>query len=272
MAIKCKKINWDALLNLPFVSTLQRCAKLSDKAKSSSQGTSETAEAGEHFSKSHSGSLENNPYLQSRALWLDIYGNAEDRYKQSRKLNFRLLILVGLCILGIIYIGSQSKYIPYVVQVQNGQVIYTSAASSSNFDTMKPALAKFFIQDFVKSARSVSVDGTIEKNNQKKAYALTIGAATTELNTFFKARDPYGVVKKRTISVNVNYVNQLPNQAFQVGWTEMSRDSESGQMLYQKSFVGEFDFKWDEPSQSEFILQNNPFGFYVTNISWTGVN
>ena len=155
--------------------------------------------------------------------------------------------------------------------MQNGQVIYTGAASSSNFDTMKPALAKFFIQDFVKSARAVSVDGYIEKNNQKKAYALTKGAATTELDNFFKERDPYTVVNKRTISINVNYVNQLPNQAFQVGWTEISRDSQSGQTLYQKQFVGEFDFKWDAPSQNEFILQNNPFGFYVTNVSWTGV-
>lgn len=271
MAIKFKKMNWGKISDLPFASKLKGFAKSSVHANTASHATSETEGAGEHFSKQHSGTIENNPYLQSRALWLDIYGNAEDRYKQSRKLNFRLLVLVGLCILGIIYIGSQSKYIPYVVQVQNGQVIYTGAASSSNFDTMKPALAKFFIQDFVKSARSVSVDGYIEKNNQKKSYALTDGAATTELNTFFKERDPYSVVKKRTISVNVNYVNQLPNQAFQVGWTEISRDSQSGQMLYQKQFVGEFDFKWDVPSQSEFILQNNPFGFYVTNISWTGV-
>jgi len=159
----------------------------------------------------------------------------------------------------------------YVVQVQNGHVIYTGAASSSNFNSMQPSLAKFFIQDFIRSARAVSVDGYIEKNNQKKAYALTQDAATTELDIFFKSRDPYAVVKKRTISISVNYVNQLPNHAFRVGWTEISRDSQSGQMLYQKQFVGEFDFKWNTPSQTEFILQNNPFGFYVTNISWTGV-
>lgn len=270
MAIKFKKVNWGALSDFPLVSKLKGFKKSSRSQKSDSEDSNQSS-ATEDFIQKHSGEINNNPYLQSRALWLDIYGNAEDRYEKSRKLNFRLLLLVGLCILGIIYIGIQSKYIPYVVQVQNGQVIYTGAASSSNFDTMKPALSKFFIQDFVKSARAVSVDGYIEKSNQKKAYALTQGAATTELDNFFKTRDPYTVVDKRTISISVNYVNQLPNHAFQVGWTEISRDSQSGQMLYQKQFVGEFDFTWNTPSQNEFILQNNPFGFYVTNISWTGV-
>ena len=268
MAIKFKKIDWNALSALPLIALLKK-QKSTNKAASSS-GNQQTSGTND-FSEQHSGAIDNNPYLQSRALWQDIYGNAKMRYRQSRKLNFRLLILVGLCIVGMIYIGSQSKYIPYVVQVQNGQVIYTGAASRSNFNGMKPALAKFFIQDFITSARAVSVDGYIEKNNQKKAYALTQGAATTELSTLFKARDPYTIVKKRTISVSVNYVNQLPNQAFRVGWTEISRDSQSGQMLYQKQFIGEFNFKWDTPSQSEFILQNNPFGFYVTNVSWTGV-
>lgn len=267
MGIKFKKIDWDKLKNIPLP------IKLKGSSTSSQQESSNTFESdvAARFIAKHSGEIENNPYLQSRALWLDIYGNAEERYKKSRKLNFRLLILVGLCILGIIYIGSQSKFIPYVVQMQDGQVIYTGAASSSNFDTMKPALAKFFIQEFVKSSRSVSVDGYIEKNNQKKAYALTQNAATTELNDFYKENDPYQIVEKRTISVKINYVNSLPNNAFQVGWTEVSRDSQTGQMLSTEQYIGEFDFTWDKPSQDEFILQSNPFGFYVTNISWTGV-
>lgn len=270
MAIKFKKMMWEKLGGLVRVSKRKGFSMSGITSNNKAVDRTQTS-AADSFIWQHSGEMENNPYLQSRALWLDIYGNAEERYKKSGKLNFQLLILVGICIFGIIYIGSQSKYIPYVVQMQNGQVIYTGAASSSNFDTMKPTLAKYFIQNFVKSARAVSVDGYIEKNNQKKAYALTQRAATTEMDNFFKNRDPYLVVKKRTISINVNYVNQLPNHAFQVGWTEISRDSQSGQTLYQKQFVGEFDFKWNTPSQNEFILQNNPFGFYVTNISWTGV-
>lgn len=269
MASKGRKIKWDWLRDLKLISRFKEAGK-SCRAKTQTGALSQGG-AAHSVAQQHVGDIDNNPYLQSRALWLDMYGNAEQRYRKARQINCRLLILVGLCILGIIYIGAQSKYIPYVVQVQNGQVIYTGAANSSNFETMKPTLAKFFIQNFVKSARAVSVDGYIEKNNQKTAYALTQGAATTELDNFFKDRDPYSIVKKRTISINVNYVNQLPNHAFQVGWTERSRDSQSGQALYQEKFVGEFDFTWNAPSQNEFILQNNPFGFYVTNISWTGV-
>lgn len=219
----------------------------------------------------HLGDLANNPYLQSRQLWMDIYGNSETRYQQSRRLNGGLLLLIAFCMVGMFFIGSESKFIPYVVEVQDGQVIYTGAAQSSNFDTMKSSLAKFFIQDFVQASRSVSVDGFIQNMNQKKSYALTKSAGTTELADFYQTRDPYDVVKKRTVSVTINYVNQLPNNVFQVGWTEVSRDSGTGNTLYSEHYVGEFDFNWDKPSKNEFILQNNPFGFYITNISWTGV-
>ena len=219
----------------------------------------------------HSKEIANNPYLQSRTLWMDIHGSAEERYNKSRKLNFILAGLVAVSILGVIHIGSQSKLIPYVVHEKSGQIIYSGIANHSNFDELKPQLSTYFIQEFIKSARSVSVDGYMARSMQTKAFALTEESATTELDTYFKKHDPYKIVKNRTIHVEISYVNKLPNDAFQVGWTEISRDSQSGQTIGSRNFVGEFNFKWEKPSQSEFILQNNPFGFYVTNISWTGV-
>ncbi|MBN1683990.1 MAG: type IV secretion system protein [Gammaproteobacteria bacterium] len=231
----------------------------------------ETKDTAQQLIKKHSGDINHNPYLQSRALWLDIYGDAESRYRKSRRLNFYLLTAMCLCILGIIYMGSKSKFIPYLVELKDGLVVHAEVAKNSNFSTVQPKLATFFIQEFIQSARSVSVDGYIEKNYQQKAYAFTQGPGTTELNAFYKAHDPYEIVKKRTISVSINYVNRLPTQAFQVGWMEISHDSQTGDLLSQKRYVGEFEFKWDKPSQSTFILKHNPFGFYITNISWTGV-
>jgi type IV secretory pathway TrbF-like protein len=258
MTIKLKKIN--------FASLFSKQEKLSAQNESAS-----FKKRSDNNFVPHSGAIENNPYLQSQQLYNDMYGSAEERYKKSRRFNQYLCGLVALSIFGIIYIGTQSKFIPYVVEIQNGQVIYTGVANNSNYDSLKPQLAIFFFQDFIKSARSVSIDGDIEQNNQKKAYALTKGVATTELDQFFKQRDPYVVVTKRTISVDVNYVNQLPNNAVEIGWTETSHDSQTGQILYQERYIGEFSFDWSSPSQNDYILQNNPFGFYITNISWTGV-
>ena len=259
MPIKFKKINIEE-----FKNGLRQFSKNQSEKNNNNNFSHEDI-------KKHSGEIENNPYLQSRALWSDIYGNAEDRYKKSRQINFRLLILLGISLFGMIYIGAQSKFIPYVVEIQNGQVIYTSAVKSSNFGSMKPVLSKFFIQEFVKSARSVSVDGYVEGNDKKKSYAFTKSVAVTQLNDFYTNNDPYKVVLKNTISVKINYVNSLPNNIFQVGWTETLRDSQSGTEVSKQAFVGEFEYQWGKPSQDEYILKNNPFGFYVTNISWTGV-
>lgn len=212
-----------------------------------------------------------NPYLQSRALWQDVYGNAEDRYRRSRRLNFLLVATLALCVAGLVSVGRGARYVPWIVQVQDGQVIHSGVVAGDRLAMMKPALARYFIQEFVISARSVSVDGYIARDIRKKAFALTRSAATAELAAFFDRRDPYRVVRRRTISVGINYVNRLPGHAFRVGWTETSRASRSGEMLYRRRFVGEFRVGWGRPSRDGFILRNNPFGFYVTSVSWTEV-
>jgi len=245
--------------------------KLRHKLTSKDQDNLIESEAAIQFIQKHKGDIDNNPYLQSRALWLDIYGGAEKRYQKSRRLNVYLLGVLGLCILGVIYIGAQSKFIPYIVQLKDGQVMYSGVAHDSSYEKARPKLAAYFIQGFIKSARSVSVDGYIEKNYQQKSYALTQGPGTTQLDDFYKSHDPYEIVKKHTISIDINYINRLPGHVFRVGWTEKLRDSQTGSLVSQRRYIGEFDFKWDKPSQSQFILKHNPLGFYITNISWTGV-
>ncbi len=273
MSVKFKKIKVGELLSTlkSKFSGVGAKASLGALSEKDAQKTAEATQGIAELIKSHSGEIANNPYLQSRLLWQDMYGGAERHYRASRKLNQRLLILLGIAILGVIYIGAQSKYVPYVVQMQDGQVVYSGAAQSSNFNNLKPGIATYFIQEFIKSARSVSTDGFIEKNKQKRSYALTQGASTKELSDFFDSRDPFALAKKESISVQIHFVNKLPNNVFRVGWSEIARDSTSGSIVGTTNYTGEFTYKFAAPAQSQFILQNNPFGFYITNISWTGV-
>lgn len=214
--------------------------------------------------------VSNNPYVQSRLMYEDIYGCAEERYKKSRRFNFLLLGCVFLSILGVIYIGSESKFIPYVVEVQNGQVIYANTATESNIEPFRSKMAYYFLQGFIQSARTVSVDGTYQADQERKAFALTTGAATTKLSGYFDTHDPFKRAEKQMVSVTINYIKHI-SDSYEVAWTETVRDSTSGQVISQHQFSGTFMTQWGQPSQSNTVLKNNPFGFYISNFSWTEV-
>ena len=213
-----------------------------------------------------------NPYLQSRQLYNDIYGNAEQRYRRSRYLNYFLTGSILVAILGIIYIGSQSKYVPYVVQVQDGIVVYGNVAQQSNIDDQRPLLAVYFLRDFLSSARSVSVDGGNNASQEKKAFAFTTGMATTTLSDYIDHYDPMTVAEDHTVTVKINYINKTAGNSYQCGWTEVYRDSANGQINGTKKFNGVFTSEWGKSSQNKSILENNPFGFYITSIAWTEVS
>lgn len=210
--------------------------------------------------------------LDSRKIWDDIYGSAVMRYRASRRLNFILSGLLGISILGMIHIGGESKFIPYVTVVRDGQTLYGGIADQSNFDGMKGQLATYFVNHFVESARSVSVDGEMNKVLQKTAFALSTGAGRKVLSDFYVEQDPFKLAKTRTITVHIDYVNHLPGDNYQVQWTETSHNPDTGTVTGVHKFVATIQTAWAKPPQSAAVLQYNPFGFYITNISWTGVN
>lgn len=215
--------------------------------------------------------IKDNVYLQSRAMWQDIYGNAENRYKWSRRINFLLIIVVLIGTAGLISLGHKSKIVPYVVLMKGSDVLATGSPAAGSFDTMKPELARYFIQQFITSSHSVSVDGFIEKQQIETAYALTRGNATSELDDYFRKNNPTQVAQTQIITVQIYYVNSLPNNVFEVGWTQDTKDALSGADLGTKKYVGQFSYAWGNPSSDSLILKYNPFGFYVQTISITQV-
>lgn len=215
--------------------------------------------------------IKNNPYLQSRALYNDIYGNAENRYHRARILNYMLSGCLILSIIGMTYIGSQSKYIPYVVQVQDGQILYGNVANQSNISKERPLLAVYFLKRFLITARSVSVDGGNDISNEKIAFSFTSGMATKTLSDYLDNHDPIKIAQNHSITLKINYINKLKGDSYQSGWTEIYRNSTNGNIIATAKFNGTFTTKWNKPSHNLSILKRNPFGFYVTSIAWTEV-
>lgn len=61
----------------------------------------------------------NNPYLQSRLLWDELYGNTQTRLENSYRMIWLLVMSVLATIAGIIYVSTQSQIKPYVAVIRD---------------------------------------------------------------------------------------------------------------------------------------------------------
>ena len=193
--------------------------------------------------------------------------------KKERNILVISIALILSLLLNVIQYNS-TTFIPLMVKVNgNNQILSVDRASEIDFSSINPEIHTFLIEQFVKNARTVSIDGVLQKHMLQEAYAYTQGTATKELKRLIELRDPYLLASTKVISVEIN--NVVPNvggspTTTQVTWTEIGKDPKTGQVVSRQTYTGQFTFKQDkEPSKDESILLYNPLGFYITNVSWS---
>lgn len=195
---------------------------------------------------------------------------AENKDKSILILSSALIISL---LLNIVQYNS-TTFIPLMVKINgNNQILSVDRASEINYSSINPEIHTFLIEQFVKNARTVSIDGVLQKRMLQEAYAYTQGAATRDLQKLIEERDPYLLASTKVITVEIN--NVVPNvggspSTTQVTWTEIGKDPKTSQVISKQTYTGQFTFKQDKkPATDESILLYNPLGFYITNISWS---
>jgi len=113
--------------------------------------------------------------------------------------------------------------------------------------------------------RSVSSDPVAQKAALGRAYVLAAGNATAFLNEYYRHHLPFG--QPRTVAVSVDTVLPVSESTYQVQWSEDARDKQ-GRSLGTTNWIASLTIAFDPPSDERGIL-GNPFGLYVTGISWT---
>ena len=74
-----------------------------------------------------------NPYLAARRTWNDHIGSLVSQRQSWQVIGILSLLIAFGGVGGVIVIGSQSKFIPYVVQVDNlGQVMAAGPVDAAN--------------------------------------------------------------------------------------------------------------------------------------------
>ena len=172
---------------------------------------------------------------------------------------------------GSIYIGSQSKRIPYIVEIDKlGQVSNVTRAEKVNVDN--PRVIKAMLARFIVDWRSVSPDAVIQKAATDRLYKMVPqGSPSLErINDYYRENSPYKVAQSNTISIEpIGTPLPLSDQSWQIEWWETKR-SLTGAVLSRTRYKGVLMIVFNPPKdENESLDLDNPFGLYIVDLNWT---
>jgi type IV secretory pathway TrbF-like protein len=191
-----------------------------------------------------------NPYLEARREWNERYGDYIHQAQHWRTMAIVSGLVALVAVIGIAYIGSRSKVVPYVVEV----------------DKLGQAAA---VARFVSDWRTVTIDRPAQKGAIDRVYSMLPNGsiALSKLNEFFKAHNPFARPAGETVAVAVTNILPISDKTWQVEWQEVVRDLR-GQVQGTVRMKVSILVGITPPTQENLILIN-PLGVYITDLNWS---
>ncbi|MDF7677058.1 conjugal transfer protein TrbF [Neisseriaceae bacterium ESL0693] len=216
-----------------------------------------------------------NPYLSARRTWNEHIGSVVSSRQTWQVIGILSMLIALASIGGIIHIGSQSKFIPYVVQVDKlGQTIAAGPVTEAN--KADPRIIHATIADFISSSRIVTPDVALQRKAVFKVYAVLSpdDPATSKMNEWLNGNadaNPFKRATKEMVSIEITSAIPQSPDTWQVDWTETTRDRQGalkGQPTKMRALVTVYTAKPTSQTTDE-QLRNNPMGIYVRDFSWS---
>ncbi|WP_373991719.1 VirB8/TrbF family protein [Duganella sp. BuS-21] len=216
-----------------------------------------------------------NPYLSARRTWNDhMTGVAASRR------NWQMLAVLSLAIAlvsvgGIIHIGSQSKFVPYVVEVDKlGQPVAVAPAPLAPVANQRVVAAA--VASFISDARLVTPDIALQRKAVFRIYSMLSArdAATAKTNEWLNGTEDSSPFKRAANEiVSTDIVSILPQTAdtWQVDWLETVRDRQGtlkAKPFRMRALVTVY-IAPTTPQTTEEQFRNNPLSIYVRDYSWS---
>jgi type IV secretion system protein TrbF len=215
------------------------------------------------------------PYLNARRTWNSHVGTLIASRTLWQAMALISLLVALAAVGGVVYIGSQSKFVPYVVEVNKlGEAMAVAPASQAA--KLDQRVVRSAVAEFITNARIVSPDIAMQRRAIFKLYALmqSNSAATRKMTAYLNGNpetNPFKRAEKMT--ANVEIVSAIPQTAatWQVDWVETLR-TRKGETLgkpYRMRALLNVDARGLPPDTDEEQLRLNPLGIYVTDYSWS---
>ena len=218
---------------------------------------------------------ETNPYLSARRSWNDHVGGLAASRRMWQLVAIMSLLIVLASVGGIIAIGSQSKFVPYVVKVDKlGDAVATQRA-----DRAAPVDARVVqaqVGSFIQSSRMVTADIALQRQAIFRVFSMlsatdpAMAKMTDSLNGNPETT-PFARAAKETVAVEIASVIPQTKDTWQVDWTETIRDRTGGLLSPPAKMRALITIRVAEigKNTTEQQIHDNPLGIYVSDFSWS---
>ncbi len=216
-----------------------------------------------------------NPYLAARRTWNEHVG-AVVAARQTWQVVGVLSLLIALAgVGGIIHIGSQSKFIPYVIEVDTlGQALAAGPVSAAT--KTDPRVIHASVAEFITDARLVTPDVALQRQAVFRIYAKLAATdpATAKMNEWLNGTpesSPFKRAAKHMVSIDIQSVLTQSPDTWQVDWVETTRDRQGvrqGAPVTMRALITVYTA---EPTAqtTEQQIRLNPLGIYVRDFAWS---
>jgi len=218
-----------------------------------------------------------NPYLAARRTWNDHVGSVVSQRQTWQVIGILSLLIALASIGGVIHIGSQSKFIPYVVEVDKlGQTVaagpVTAAAKAD------PRIVHASVAEFIGDARMVTPDVALQRRAVFRTYAKLSpnDPSTAKMNEWLNGHpeaSPFKRAEREMVNVEIKTVLQQSPDTWQVDWVETSRDRQGtmkGLPVTMRALVTVYTAEVSSQTTDE-QLRNNPMSVFVRDFSWSRI-
>ena len=218
---------------------------------------------------------EENPYLDAR--------KKHNEYESSRNASLRLWKLFGLLGLltglagvgGMIHIGSQSKFVPYVIEVDKlGQTLPVSVADKAA--PADPRIVSSLLARAITLARMVTPDVVVQRNAIFELYASLDSSdpAALKMQEYLGSdsdTSPFKRAAKETVDVQITSVIPQSDETWQVDWMETVRERGDGSIISRFRMRALVRIYVVPPTNrtSEEQIRKNPLGIFIRDFNWS---
>lgn len=206
-----------------------------------------------------------NPYLDGRQEWNERYGSYIEQAKNWRLAAMGSLVVAIIATSGVVYIGSQNKIKPYVVEVDKlGEAIAVGPIKQLSYNEN---VIKFGLADFITNFRTIYLN---DPEIQKKHVTETFKYLADSLPAYQQIRDYYQqhnpLASQNFRQVTIESVLAVGKDLYQVDWIEKNYDKK-GNLVLSENYRATINIVIETPKTEEQIIKN-PVGLYIKDISF----
>jgi type IV secretory pathway TrbF-like protein len=216
-----------------------------------------------------------NPYLTARRTWNNHVGSVVSSRQTWQVVGIGSLLIALAAVGGVIHIGSKSKFIPYVIEVDKlGQQRAVGPADEAA--PADPRVIQAAVADFISCARLVTPDVALQRKAVFCVYSKLApnDPATAKMNQWLNSNEeasPFKRAEKHTVSIEITSVLPQTKETWQVDWVETISDRQGGEQTKPYRMRALVMVYTAEPTAdtTDEQMRRNPGNVFVRDFSWS---